>query len=49
MRKEKENRPDVGGMLFMLTPPISSEVHVFSGGFGAVGRGASDGAAVDDG
>jgi hypothetical protein len=33
----------------MLTPPISREVQVFSGGLRAVGRGASDGAAVDDG
>ena len=49
MRKVKENRPEVEGMVFMLTPPISNEVHVFSGGFGAVGRGASEGAAVEDG
>lgn len=44
-----ENRPELGGMLLIFTPPISREVHVFSGGLRAVCRGASDGAAVDDG
>ena len=49
MRKVKEDRPEVEGMGFMLRPPRSNEVRVFSGGFGAVGRGASEGAAVEDG
>jgi len=34
----------------MFRPPISNEVHVFSGGLIAVGRGTSEiGATVDDG
>ena len=41
MRKVNENSPDVGGMFLMLTPPMSNDVHVFSGGFGAVGLGLS--------
>jgi hypothetical protein len=37
-------------MLFRLTPPISSEFQVFSGGRMAVGRGASAiGATVEEG
>jgi hypothetical protein len=49
IRNVNENKPEFGGMLFIFTPPMSSEVHAFSGGLRAVGRGASEGAAVDDG
>jgi hypothetical protein len=51
VRKVKENRPELGGMDLMLTPPISSWVHVFSGGRGAAGRitGSADGAMVEEG
>lgn len=50
MRKVKEKRPDVGGRYFICTPPMSSELQLFSGGLAAVGRGASaTGATVDDG
>lgn len=41
--------PEVDGIVLILTPPMSSEFHVFSGGL-AVGRGASAmGATVEDG
>lgn len=33
----------------MFTPPISSEVQLFSGGLAAVGRDNSEGAAVEEG
>lgn len=33
----------------MFTPPISNDVQLFSGGFGAVSRGASDGPATAEG
>jgi hypothetical protein len=50
MRKVKEKRPEVEGIVLMLTPPISREFQVFSGGRVAVGRGASAiGATVEDG
>ncbi len=50
MRKVKEKRPDVGGRCFICTPPMSSELQLFSGGLAAVGRGASaTGATVDEG
>ena len=50
MRNLKERRPDVGGIFLMLIPPMSSEVHVFSGGRFAVRRGASAiGATVEEG
>jgi hypothetical protein len=50
IRNVNEKRPDVGGMVFRLTPPISSEFQVFSGGRVAVGRGASAmGATVEEG
>ncbi len=50
MRKVKEKRPDVGGRCLICTPPMSSELQLFSGGLAAVGRGASaTGATVDDG
>ena len=50
MRKVKEKRPEVEGMILILTPPMSREFHVFSGGRAAVGRGASAiGATVEDG
>jgi hypothetical protein len=50
MRKVKEKRPDVGGRCLICTPPISSELQLFSGGLAAVGRGASaTGATVEDG
>jgi len=50
MRKVKEKRPDVGGRCLICTPPMSSELQLFSGGLAAVGRGASDtGATVDEG
>jgi hypothetical protein len=43
-------RPDVGGRFLICTPPMSSELQLFSGGLVAVGRGASaTGATVDDG
>ena len=49
MRKVNVNKPDVGGSVLMLTPPMSSELHVFCGGF-AVSRGASAiGATVEEG
>lgn len=38
MRNVNENSPDVGGIFLILTPPISNDVQVFSGGLGAVGR-----------
>jgi hypothetical protein len=44
------NKPDDGGIVFRLTPPISNEFQVFSGGRLAVGRGASAiGATVEEG
>ena len=49
VRKVKVNRPDVCGILRMLTPPISNEFQVFSGGLSAVGIGISAGATVDEG
>ena len=45
----KEKSPEVGGRFLIFTPPISNEVQLFSGGFGAVGRGASDGPATAEG
>ena len=45
----KEKSPDVGGRFLIFTPPISNDVQLFSGGFGAVGRGASDGPATAEG
>ena len=49
MRNVNENRPDVGGRFLMFTPPMSSDVHVFSEGFGAVfvGLSATEATAVD--
>ena len=45
-----ENNPEFEGMFLILTPPISRDVHVFSGGLLAVGLAASiTGATVDDG
>ena len=50
MRKVKEKMPDVGGRCLICTPPMSSELQLFSGGLAAVGRGASaTGATVDEG
>ena len=50
MRKVKEKRPDVGGRCLICTPPMSSELQLFSGGLAAVGRGASaTGATVEEG
>ncbi|SRR6266550_2514839 len=50
MRKVKENRPEFGGRFLILTPPISREDQVLSGGLLAVGRGASAmGATVEEG
>ena len=50
MRKVNEKRPEVAGMFLMLTPPMSSDVQVFSGGLIAVRRGASAiGPTVDEG
>ena len=49
MRKVNEKSPELGGMFLMLTPPISRDVQVFSGGFGAVGLGTSTGATVPEG
>ena len=50
MRKVKENRPELGGRFLILTPPMSREDQVLSGGLLAVGRGASAmGATVEDG
>ena len=45
----KEKRPEVGGRFLIFTPPISNDVQLFSGGFGAVSRGASDGPATAEG
>lgn len=45
----KEKSPEVGGRVLMLTPPISNDLQLFSGGFGAVRRGASDGPVTAEG
>ena len=45
----KEKSPEVGGRFLIFTPPISNDVQLFSGGFGAVSRGASDGPATAEG
>lgn len=49
MRNAKEKRPELGGIFLMPRPPISSALHVFSGGLAAVGRGAAIGATVEEG
>lgn len=49
VRKVKEKSPEVGGRFLIFTPPISNDVQLFSGGFGAVGRGASDGPVIAEG
>jgi hypothetical protein len=50
IRNVNENKPDDGGIVLRLTPPISNEFQVFSGGRIAVGRGASAmGATVEEG
>ena len=50
MRKVKVNKPEDGGIVFRLTPPMSNEFQVFSGGRLDVGRGASAmGATVEEG
>lgn len=48
-RNVKEKSPEVGGRFLIFTPPISSDVQLFSGGLGAVRRGASDGPATAEG
>lgn len=49
-RKVNEKRPEVDGRFLMLTPPMSNEFQVFSGGRMEWGRGATAiGATVDDG
>lgn len=48
-RNVKEKRPEVGGRFLIFTPPISNDVQLFSGGFGAVSRGASDGPTTAEG
>lgn len=50
MRKVKEKRPELGERFLIMTPPMSREFQVFSGGFAAVGRGASAmGPTMDEG
>ena len=48
-RNVKEKSPEVGGRFLIFTPPISNDVQLFDGGFGAVRRGASDGPATAEG
>jgi len=48
--KEREREKSRGGRRFLIfTPPISNDVQLFSGGFGAVRRGASEGPATAEG
>lgn len=49
VRNVKENSPEVGGRFLIFTPPISNDVQLFSGGFEAVRRGASDGPVTAEG
>ena len=48
-RNVKEKSPEVGGRFLIFTPPISRDVQLFSGGLGAVNRGASDGPVTAEG